>query len=184
MLQQTVRFRDVEVIFTLYARVAMDYTEAADLVTTSTPAEGVWLITLNRPEKRNALSQRLIRQFLQALSDGSADPAIHAIVITGQGEFFCGTYWRRSTSPTYRHTVLGADGSHRTAGADLNDIALLDATKAREIRYLEDLCRGMADVDKPVIAAVNGPAVSATCPGESTPPPPTQQDSKKIMKIE
>lgn len=85
---------------------------------------------------------------------------------------------------TYRHTVLGAYESHRTAGADLNDIAVLDATKAREIRYLEDLCRGMADVDKPVIAAVNGPAVSATCPGESTPPAPNTTRQQKIMKIE
>ena len=109
MLQQTVRCRDVGVIFTLYARVAMDYTEAADLVTTSTPAEGVWLITLNRPEKRNALSQRLIRQFLQALSDGSADPAIHAIVITGQGEFFCGTY----IGPDPRHPDIQTYSTRR-----------------------------------------------------------------------
>lgn len=45
------------------------------------------------------------------------------------------------------------------AGADLQDIAALDAFGARSCRYLEDLCNGVASVQKPVLAAVNGPAV-------------------------
>lgn len=47
------------------------------------------------------------------------------------------------------------------AGADLKDIAELDAAGARACRYLEDLCLGMSAVRKPLLAAVNGPAVSA-----------------------
>lgn len=61
-----------------------------DLVTASSPAEGVRLIALNRPQKRNALSQELIKQLLKALSDASHDAAVHAIVITGNGDLFCG----------------------------------------------------------------------------------------------
>lgn len=48
------------------------------------------------------------------------------------------------------------------AGADLKDIAGLDAAGARACRYLEDLCDGMGAVRKPLLAAVNGPAVSPT----------------------
>ena len=46
------------------------------------------------------------------------------------------------------------------AGADLSDIAALDEVAARSCRYLEDLCMGMRSVRKPLLAAVNGPAVS------------------------
>lgn len=51
------------------------------------------------------------------------------------------------------------DTDLHAAGADLNDIAALDAAGARSRRYLEDLCSGMAAVRKPLLAAVNGPAV-------------------------
>lgn len=46
------------------------------------------------------------------------------------------------------------------AGADIAEIAEMDAIDARACRYLEDLCHGMAAVRKPVMAAVDGPAVS------------------------
>lgn len=45
------------------------------------------------------------------------------------------------------------------AGADLADIAQLNATSVRACRYLEELCTEMAAFRKPIIAAVNGPAV-------------------------
>ncbi|OAA69727.1 enoyl-CoA hydratase/isomerase family protein [Cordyceps fumosorosea ARSEF 2679] len=104
-----------------------------ELVLSSTPAPGVRLLRFNRPEKRNALSQPLIRAFLSELRNASADKDIFSIIITGIGPFFC-------------------------AGADLNDIANLDEAGARATRYLEDLCAGFASVTKPIIAAVNGPA--------------------------
>ncbi|UNI16782.1 Enoyl-CoA hydratase [Purpureocillium takamizusanense] len=107
---------------------------AAGLVQATSPVDGVKLIALNRPGKRNALSGQLIAEFLGALSAASTDPGVRAIVITGNGPFFC-------------------------AGADLNDIAALDSAGARSCRYLEDLCSGVAAVRKPVVAAVNGPAL-------------------------
>ncbi|EGX96988.1 enoyl-CoA hydratase/isomerase family protein [Cordyceps militaris CM01] len=111
----------------------MTESSTADVVLSSTPAPGVRLLQLNRPEKRNALSQLLIRSLLSELSKASADDAIFSIILTGNGPFFC-------------------------AGADLNDIAPLDEAGARACRYLEDLCAGFAAVKKPIIAAVNGPA--------------------------
>ncbi|KAL6901470.1 putative enoyl-CoA hydratase [Trichoderma evansii] len=103
------------------------------LVQTSSPVEGVKVITFNRPQKRNALSTELLTEFLAELSAASKDAAIKVIVLTGSGGFF-------------------------SAGADLQDIAALDAAGARSCRYLENLCNGMAAVRKPLLAAVEGPA--------------------------
>ncbi|KAJ3499284.1 hypothetical protein NLG97_g439 [Lecanicillium saksenae] len=104
------------------------------LVVPSTPAPGIRLLSLNRPEKRNALSQDVIRCLLTELQNASADPEVFSIILTGNGPFFC-------------------------AGADLNDIAGLDEAGARASRYLEDLCNGFKSVNKPIVAAVNGPAL-------------------------
>ncbi|KAJ2978375.1 hypothetical protein NQ176_g3848 [Zarea fungicola] len=112
----------------------MTVQSTSSLVVTSTPANGVRLISLNRPDKRNALSEPLIRSLLSELSAASSDPEVFSIILTGNGPFFC-------------------------AGADLNDIAPLDEAGARACRYLEDLCNGFLSVTKPIIAAVNGPAL-------------------------
>ncbi|UKZ56837.1 hypothetical protein TrVGV298_010681 [Trichoderma virens] len=104
------------------------------LIQTSSPAEGVRVITFNRPQKRNALCTELLTEFLTELSAASKDSAVKIIVLTGSGGFF-------------------------SAGADLQDIAALDAAAARSCRYLEDLCTGMASVRKPLLAAVEGPAL-------------------------
>ena len=61
------------------------------LVLTSAPTTTVRVLTLNRPDKRNALSQALIQELLQALSKASADSDVRAIVITGGPSFFSGT---------------------------------------------------------------------------------------------
>lgn len=63
---------------------------ASSLVQVTSPTEGVRVITLNRPEKRNAMSQGLIGDLLQELKIASTDSAVKAIVITGNGTFFSG----------------------------------------------------------------------------------------------
>lgn len=123
--------------------------DAASLVKVTSADKGVRILAFNRPQKRNALSGDLISVFLEQLASASKDPDVRVIVITGEGSFFSGTHSRAIMSLL---TIV-------SAGADLNDIAVLDASTARSTRYLEDLCRGMSAVRKPVIAAVNGPAV-------------------------
>ncbi|RDA93942.1 hypothetical protein CP533_4998 [Ophiocordyceps camponoti-saundersi (nom. inval.)] len=105
-----------------------------DLVQATSPRDGVRVVSLNRPSKRNALSGPLMAEFLACLVQASQDPSVKVIVVTGNGPFFC-------------------------AGADLVDIAALDSAGARSCRYLEDLCHGMEAVRKPLVAAVNGPAL-------------------------
>ncbi|PHH71481.1 hypothetical protein CDD80_5247 [Ophiocordyceps camponoti-rufipedis] len=104
------------------------------LVQATSPRPGVRLVSLNRPGKRNALSGQVITDLLTCLDRASRDQSVKIIVVTGNGPFFC-------------------------AGADLVDIAALDSAGARSCRYLEDLCHGMEAIRKPVVAAVNGPAL-------------------------
>ncbi|PHH72280.1 hypothetical protein CDD83_5002 [Cordyceps sp. RAO-2017] len=104
------------------------------LVQATSPRDGVRVIALDRPAKRNALSRPLLADFLDSLARASSEAGVKAIVVTGNGPFF-------------------------SAGADLNDIAALDSAGARSCRYLEDLCCGVAAVRKPIVAAVNGPAL-------------------------
>ncbi|KAH8654292.1 hypothetical protein BGZ61DRAFT_541473 [Ilyonectria robusta] len=75
------------------------------LVRDFTPAEGVQVLTFNRPMKRNALFGELISVFLDKLSLAAADEAMRAIIITGSNTCF-------STS------------------ADIKEIAALDAEAA------------------------------------------------------
>ncbi|HEV2099731.1 MAG TPA: enoyl-CoA hydratase/isomerase family protein [Stellaceae bacterium] len=49
-------------------------------------SDGVAVITLNRPEKLNALSFGLVRELDEALSEYEADDAIKAVILTGAGE--------------------------------------------------------------------------------------------------
>lgn len=65
------------------------------------------------------------------------------------------------------------------AGADLKDIADLDSAGARSCRYLENLCVGMAAVRKPLIAAVNGPAVRTCHPSHGLLARPTTQRDRR-----
>ncbi|KAH7153961.1 ClpP/crotonase-like domain-containing protein [Fusarium sp. MPI-SDFR-AT-0072] len=123
------------------------------LVLASTPADGVRVLALNRPSKRNALSQELITVFLEQLNTASRDDGVRVIVITGSSSFFCGTVpW-----PTI--PISMRESTRHRAGADIGEISRLDAEDARGCRYLADLCSGMQAVRKPLIAAVEGMAL-------------------------
>jgi enoyl-CoA hydratase len=52
-------------------------------------APGVRVLTMNRPEARNALSRELIEALFTALADADADPQVRAIVLTGTDPAFC-----------------------------------------------------------------------------------------------
>ncbi|KAH8648240.1 ClpP/crotonase-like domain-containing protein [Ilyonectria robusta] len=105
-----------------------------ELLAVNTHAEKIRVLTFNRPQKRNALSQALMDKFLYELAIASRDARVRAIVVTGGKSFF-------------------------SAGADINEIAALDAEAATRCRYLEDLCNGLRSVRKPIIAAVEGIAL-------------------------
>ena len=92
------------------------------------------LLTLNRPDARNAISPEVSREMLTHLDAIEADDGLRAVVVTGAGDVFC-------------------------AGADLKVVA---TGRANEIANVKGGFAGIVtrDFPKPLIAAVNGPALA------------------------
>jgi enoyl-CoA hydratase len=93
----------------------------------------VALITVNDPDRRNAVTGEISAGLRAAVARAEADTGVHAVIVTGAGSAFC-------------------------AGADLS--ALGSAAK-ESLRALYDGFLAVADCALPTIAAVNGPAVGA-----------------------
>jgi enoyl-CoA hydratase len=115
---------------------------AADaLVLVDRPAEGVVRVTLNRPDKLNALSFDLFLALEAALEAAGADPACRVVVVTGAGRGFCagldlGSGFDTPEQAAAGRTVGGMDAQERVARV---------LTTPRRLRV-------------PVIAAINGAA--------------------------
>ncbi len=96
-------------------------------------SDGVALVTLNRPEKRNPLNRETIGELEDCFDSLAADPAVHAVIVTGAGE------------------------KAFVAGADLNQVTELNALQGREWgRRGQALFSRIEAFEKPVIAAING----------------------------
>ena len=101
-------------------------------------ANGVKTITLNRPDKRNALTPTLIEELTRALHEAE-ECDCRVLILTGAGSAFC----------------AGLDVEHLesiTAGTT--------ADHRRDSEHLAHVLRTLYDFPKPVIAAVNGPAIA------------------------
>jgi enoyl-CoA hydratase/carnithine racemase len=96
----------------------------------------VRVLTMNRPEKRNALNAELAKGLLAALRAADADESVGAIVLTGAGQGFC-------------------------AGADLSEFKELGTGLAAEDRaeLTMQLHLVFAKMSKPVVSAINGHAM-------------------------
>jgi enoyl-CoA hydratase/carnithine racemase len=100
----------------------------------TTSAGGIATVTLNRPDKRNALSIDLRRELAETFDRMGADAAVSVVVVTGAGTAFC----------------AGMDRS-QFGGDQANREALYESTTR--------LFSSLAAVPVPTIAAVNGPAL-------------------------
>jgi 2-(1,2-epoxy-1,2-dihydrophenyl)acetyl-CoA isomerase len=102
---------------------------------------GVLTLTLNRPERLNALNAALIDGLATALKRAAAEPDCRAVLVTGAGRGFC----------------AGADLANRafTPGEARPDLG-----EALE-KGLNPIVRGIRNLPKPVVCAVNGPAAGA-----------------------
>ncbi|TWT39279.1 enoyl-CoA hydratase/isomerase family protein [Blastopirellula retiformator] len=98
-------------------------------------------IILNRPEKRNALSRVMVEELEQAFRDLHAEKSVRAIVLTGAGTAFCA-----GLDLAEMHAATGEEDS-------------FDRWRDDVVR-LRDLYEMMLRFPKPIIAAVNGPAVA------------------------
>lgn len=105
-------------------------------------AEGIAAITLNRPEKRNALNAEIISEIKQAVSQAENDASVRVILLRGAGKDFCS----------------GAD----LAGLDrVRNASVLD--NVADARHMADLFLQLRACPKPVIAAVQGRALAGGC---------------------
>jgi 2-(1,2-epoxy-1,2-dihydrophenyl)acetyl-CoA isomerase len=102
-------------------------------------ADGVARLTLNRPERRNALNPDLNRELLAGLQLAASDPLVRAVLITGAGKGFCSgadlTFFHSRPSP--------------------------DVIYDNIVHGLGPLVTTIVTMPKPVIAAVNGVAAGA-----------------------
>jgi enoyl-CoA hydratase/carnithine racemase len=105
------------------------------------PYEGVLLVTLNRPQRLNAINDVLRRELTETLA--SVDGDVNAVVLTGAGRGFC-------------------------SGIDMRDfgpgVPDADAAAIERLRFQESMAalpHAIRDLPQPVIAAVNGPCVGA-----------------------
>jgi enoyl-CoA hydratase/carnithine racemase len=107
------------------------------LLLTSPVDNGVATLTLNRPEKRNALSIALRDEISDALDRLAADEAVKAVIVTGAGDVFC-------------------------AGFDLGEFERMDEPEIGERLWpsSDRYHRTCLDFPLPLIAAVNGPALA------------------------
>ncbi|MES2927058.1 MAG: enoyl-CoA hydratase/isomerase family protein [Pseudomonadota bacterium] len=106
-----------------------------------TVTHGIATLTLNRPEKRNAMSDDMRTEFIAALEHVSAEKSIRALVLTGNGKGFC----------------AGGDisGMERRMKAPAGEIAFNGWHRQQRVHYTQTLLHTMP---KPTIAAVNGAA--------------------------
>jgi enoyl-CoA hydratase/carnithine racemase len=102
-------------------------------------SEGIQTITFNRPDRLNALNGQMLVDTIAALDDADADDSVRAIVFTGAGRGFCAGADLGGGGGTFDHSEREARTEHRDGGGLLT------------LRIFE--CK------KPVIAAINGPAV-------------------------
>ncbi len=98
-------------------------------------------IILNRPQKRNALSRATIDELRQALEDFRHEKSVRAVILTGAGDAFC-------------------------SGMDLEEMLATSKKPDSQMQWYNDavqykeLIEAMLRFPKPIIAAVNGPAVA------------------------
>jgi enoyl-CoA hydratase/carnithine racemase len=105
------------------------------LVLVDRPADGVARITLNRPEKRNALSLDLREQLAESMDAQTQDETVRCVLLTGAGTAFC-------------------------AGMDTTQFGGDRANKERIVATSTRLFELVARYPLPLVAAVNGPAVA------------------------
>ncbi|MBO9707679.1 MAG: crotonase/enoyl-CoA hydratase family protein [Caulobacter sp.] len=109
--------------------------------------DGIATITLNRPEKLNAFTARMMKELIEVFDLTDADDAVRAVIVTGAGRAFC----------------AGADLSSGGATFDRTNPQALEREEGKVGDVYRDgggrVVLRMYESLKPIIAAVNGPAV-------------------------
>jgi 2-(1,2-epoxy-1,2-dihydrophenyl)acetyl-CoA isomerase len=116
-------------------------TEPAVLVEPDAADSAVVVITMNRPQRRNALTVELKEALLAAVTGVAADGGVRAVVLTGSGAGFC----------------VGQDLREHAATLQSGEGAQFDTVA----QHYNPIVRALAGMPKPVVAAINGSCVGA-----------------------
>ncbi|MHB1127687.1 MAG: crotonase/enoyl-CoA hydratase family protein [Bacillota bacterium] len=106
-------------------------------------SERIMTITLNRPDKLNAFNVQMLGELLKALDMADDNDEVRAVIVTGAGRGFCAGADLSAGSGTFNHQQEETLDDHRDTGGILG------------LRIYE--------LKKPIIAAINGPAVGVGC---------------------
>ena len=105
--------------------------------------DGVGRIVLDRPDAKNALTIAMRDGIIEAVRSFRSDPSVRAVLITGEGDSFC----------------AGMDLSASTV-AQAGKPGFTPRTTSEALRAgVQTFIRELWDLDRPTVAAVNGPAV-------------------------
>ena len=125
----------------------MDFTQIRLAV-----ADGIATITLSRPDKLNAFTGTMMTELIAAFDATDADDAVRAVIVTGDGRAFCAGADLSAGGATFDYEALGSASPVRADGTtDYGHDAVRDGGGRVTLRIFASL--------KPVIAAINGPAV-------------------------
>jgi 2-(1,2-epoxy-1,2-dihydrophenyl)acetyl-CoA isomerase len=105
--------------------------------------DGVAVLTLNRPDRLNAMSRPMLDALLEALPRLAEDPAVGVVVLTGAGRGFC----------------AGGDVKAMAEGNELGGQSMED--RAQALRSRMETSRWLHEMPKPTIAMMRGPAAGA-----------------------
>ena len=105
--------------------------------------DGVAVLTMNRPDRLNAMSRPMLDAMLEALQRLADDPAVGAVVLTGAGRGFC----------------AGGDVKAMAEGNELGGTTMEE--KAQALRSRMETSRLLHEMPKPTIAMVRGAAAGA-----------------------
>jgi 2-(1,2-epoxy-1,2-dihydrophenyl)acetyl-CoA isomerase len=105
--------------------------------------DGVAVLTLNRPDRLNAMSRPMLDALLEALPRLAEDPVVGVVVLTGAGRGFC----------------AGGDVKAMAEGNELGGQTLED--RAQALRSRMETSRWLHEMPKPTIAMMRGPAAGA-----------------------
>jgi enoyl-CoA hydratase/carnithine racemase len=113
-------------------------------------ADRICTITLNRPERLNAYTQRMCYELQCAFDDADADDDVRALIVTGAGRAFCAGADLQSGADVWSKNPAASGGEPRD-------------DDRRKYKFVGDsgglIARRIYECNKPVIAAINGPAV-------------------------
>ncbi|MCS6987426.1 MAG: crotonase/enoyl-CoA hydratase family protein [Sphingomonadaceae bacterium] len=123
--------------------------------------DGIATLTLNRPDKLNAFTGRMMHELIAAFDETDARDDVRVVIVTGAGRAFCAGADLSAGAQTFDYAARADDPASPRAGhdspvradgtVDYAHEAVRDGGGRVTLRIFESL--------KPVIAAVNGPAV-------------------------